>query len=150
MRLALVFLVLIISSCSTKIGLNEVVKVDNVIKVQGAQLIDKTSKYTIAFSLLNLHEEPILLHLSEIQCFKGPLQGRVEHALFGAGERKINLRVRQMKNFRLNCVFGGEPAEFGAYKLQFGRIFENQGGDGVSEGKVLVESLDFVVPAFKE
>ena len=113
----------------------------NVISVSADWISDKGKKYDLGFNVHNEHNKGIIILLKEFRCFKGKTEGVVKHAFFNAGERTIDFRQGQMKQFKLVCTAKGEPG--GEFKIIISKVYENPNDDGKTTGKVLAQNIEW-------
>lgn len=145
----ILFLALITNAfaCSHKMGLSDsdTVLIENTIKVSGSVLVDKKRKFNTKMFIENVTDRFLLLQLNSIKCFKGEVQGTIQHAFFGAGERLIDLAPGQMKSFNMLCYFGGRSLPLGSdYRYVF-KVWDNPSKDRRTPDKLLVDDGEWVI-----
>ena len=104
---------------------------------------NKGKKYDISFHIKNESEKPIIIMLGEMHCFRGSVEGELKHTFFNTGEKTINFRGSETKNFTLVCQLDEKLK--GDYRILVKQVYENAGGDGKTLGKVLGKDLDWKV-----
>jgi hypothetical protein len=126
----------------TQYTVNEAVSKPGVIKVTAKELNDKIKrkKFDMLVQFENLSNKSQVVFLGEMQCFKGENRGALNHAFFGAGERTIDLKPGQFKEFRFVCTFS-QAVPNGDFTLVIGRVFSNPNEDGKTTGEELVKGL---------
>ncbi len=113
-----------------------------VLTVQANGLKDKGKKYDVDFSMINESEKTVIVLLADMGCYKGNVQGTLQHAFFGAGERTIDLTSKQKKNFHLVCKLGSK-VESGEYKVVVRRVYENLSNDRKTTGKEIAKDIEW-------
>ena len=108
-------------------------------------LKDKGKKFDIQFAITNNSEKDAIIHLHDISCAKGALQGQIKHTFFNTGERKIDLHRGEKKMFNFVCNYGSKTE--GDYKVSIKRVYDNPTGDGVNTGKGMAENINWVQAA---
>lgn len=116
-------------------------KADGVMAMTVAWVKDKGKKYDIRLSLTNEREEPVIVFLSDIGCFKGNLKGEAKHTFFNTGERTIDFNPGESKTFNLVCRLSAENS--GATRINIARVYDNPSGDGKTTGKVIARNIDW-------
>jgi len=144
---AMIILVLvpIFASCSSHKFLltpKDAVTIDKIVRVSGVTLVDKKSKYSVKTNIKNLSNKYLLIRLHDIECYKGGIQGTIQHAFFGAGERYIDFQPYQSKSFNFLCYFRGAKLPLGKdYKFVFTRVFDNPTREGRLPGETLAKNV---------
>jgi hypothetical protein len=105
---------------------------------------DKGAKYDIKFAISNLSDKNIIILLSEMSCYRGHMMGILKHTFFNTGERTIDFKAGQMKEFKMVCDYGSKMK--GDYKISIRKVYENPNGDGATKGKVITENIDWTLP----
>lgn len=133
---------ILINSCASKKydtthigpkGINEIFVVD--VK----WIKDKGKKYDLRIKLANNSNNGLIVMLNDLSCFKGEIMGTISHTFFGTGERTIDLKARETKEFNAVCKIGVKVD--GSYKLVVRRVFENPSDDGKTKGKILLKEI---------
>jgi hypothetical protein len=138
--LALTTLILLISCASKKNTTHIGPKGDfNIFVVDVLWIKEKGKKYDFRIKLANNSGTGLIVMLNDLNCFKGETMGEISHAFFGAGERTIDLKAREVKEFNAICKL--REKEKGSYKLIVRRVFENPSEDGKTKGKVLLKDI---------
>jgi len=95
---------------------------------------------------INLHvqnEDPdqgIIIYLSDIRCSRGGRRGEMKHTFFNTGERTIDFRPGEKKDFNLVCRTGSD-GRGGEILIGVDRVYSNPGLDGRTVGKVIAKGL---------
>lgn len=133
--------------CSKKFDLSptDVVEKDKTIQIQGLKIVDKGKKYNLRVNIKNLTQKDILLMLNDFRCKRGGIDGRVEHAFFGAGERLMEFAPQQIKEFNFVCILPYKIVS-GDYELTLIRGFDNPSRDRRTPGKEIVKNVSLVIP----
>ena len=138
---ALVIVLFQVSACSKRVQLTaESNRTEKGGIVASANwLKDKGSKYDIQFSITNNFERDVIINLHDISCSKGSVPGTIKHTFFNTGERRIDLKNGESKNFNFVCRLSSKTD--GPYKVTIRRVYDNPTGDGIKTEKVLVENI---------
>ena len=81
--------------------------------------------------------------LSDLQCFRGDVQGRIRHTFFNTGERTIDFNAGENKRFKMVCDLGQKSK--GELKIIARRIYDNPDNDGKKKGTVLARDIEWKV-----
>jgi hypothetical protein len=128
-----------------KIEEKQVTKND-IVAFNVSALKDKGKSYDILMSIQNVSpDKDIIIMLNDMQCFKGASQGELKHTFYNTGERTIDFRKGQLKNFKMVCKLGSKTK--GDYRILVTRIFDNPGADGETKGKVLGSNIEVKLSA---
>ncbi len=101
---------------------------------------DKKKKWDLDLHIKNENpEQGIIIFLSDMGCRRGSTVGKLKHTFFNTGERTIDFRPGQVKDFHLVCDTGNEST--GAYQLEITRVYSNPSLDGKTIGKVVAKNL---------
>jgi hypothetical protein len=120
------------------------VKAGNIMEARVNWLKDKKDKFDFNLSLQNTSDKGVIIYLNDISCMKGTSTGEVKHTFFNTGERTIDFRPGQMKEFKLVCILGHEVPD-NSFKVIVKRINEDQFGNGTTAGKILARNLTIPV-----
>ena len=119
---------------------NRIFKKD-VVSMQVPWIKDKGNKYDIHVLVHN--ESPdkgIIIFLGDMGCQRGEVSGILKHTFFNTGEKTIDFRPGQTKDFTLVCK---AEAKNGDFKLKISKVYSNPSMDGKTVGKVLAENLNW-------
>jgi hypothetical protein len=115
-------------------------KAGGVMEARVNWLKDKHNKVDFDLTLINSTEKGLIVYLYDISCMKGKVTGEVKHTFFNTGERTIDFKPGQSKEFKLVCNLGSDVAA-NDFKVIVKRINENLNNDGKTTGKVLARNL---------
>jgi len=118
---------------------------NDIVSFNVTTLKDKGKTYDIMMSVQNVSDKDIIIMLNDMQCFKGNLQGELKHTFYNTGERTIDFRKGQLKNFKMVCRLGDKTK--GDYRILVSRIFDNPGADGETKGKVIGSNIEVKLSA---
>ncbi len=105
-----------------------------------AWIKDKGSKYDINMNVKNESKtKSMVVLLRDIECSKDGVRGELKHTLFNIGEKTIDLKPYEHKEFNLVCRFPEKIS--GKYQIEVKKVYDNPNGDGATRGKVLAENL---------
>jgi hypothetical protein len=103
---------------------------------------DKKSKFDLHILIHNEQSNSgIIVFLGSMGCGRGALNGQLKHTFFNTGEKTIDFRPNQTKEFTLVCQL--PSATKGIYKINLGKIWDNPTLDGKTTGKSLADDLVF-------
>jgi hypothetical protein len=122
-----------------KIEEKQVTKND-IVSFNVSALKDKGKSFDIVMGVTNISTNDIIFMLNDMQCYKGTTQGVLKHTFYNTGERVIDFRKGQLKNFKMVCKLADKTK--GDYRIVVTRIFDNPGADGETKGKVLAENIE--------
>jgi len=101
---------------------------------------DKGSKYDINLIMRNEKTDAgIIVFLSDLGCQRGEVTGSLKHTFFNTGEKTIDFRPHQTKDFNLVCKVEGKPK--GDFKISVASVYSNPSLDGKTVGKVIAKDL---------
>jgi hypothetical protein len=145
--LGLIALMAVISGCGSKqVKLSDSNKVTTKgIAMWATWVKDKGKKYDMQLNIANENEKAAIILLYDMTCYRGETPGRFKHTFFGMGERTINFGSGQTKNFTMVCDDLGKAT--GDIKIKVRKVYENPNGDGITQGKVLAENLEWKNPS---
>lgn len=143
----LFFLFALSIGCSSKKVLdhNNAVSKTGVVKVWANWVKDKGKKFDIQFVVENLSDKGIIIYLNDIQCARGKRTGRIKHTFFNTGERTIDFRGGEIKQFNLVCTIGAKAD--GPFNMRVVKVYDNPEEDGESRGKVIAQNIVWSTPA---
>ena len=134
-----------LTSCSGKKiipdGSDRVTK--NNISIWSSWVKNKSDKFDVRLHIANDSEKDVIILLSEMHCFRGTIRGELKHTFFNTGERTIDFRPRETKEFNLVCRTN-ENAE-GDFKIVVGHVYANPQGDGKTRGDAIAKDLEWKV-----
>jgi len=142
------FALLATTACvKTRFELDEAVEMKDVMRIKVIQLRDKfkKGKYDVSLEVSNLNDKSLVFYYGEIRCFRDGQLGRLDYPFFGAGERAIDLKPHETKRFNYTCKTERTRKPGQAFKLVYGRIFENPNNDGLTSGRILGKDLSLEV-----
>ena len=111
------------------------------VDISAVWLKDKGNKYDVKLRVLNVSKNDIIIMLNDMQCYRGPNQGALKHTFFNTGERTIDFRAGQVKEFQMVCNLN--DAAPGEHRIVVNRIFDNPESDGATKGKVLANKIEW-------
>lgn len=128
---------------------------DNVMSAKGVVTIsvpwikDKGGKYDLAMNVHNDESDKgIIIFLSDMGCQRGTLAGSLKHTFFNTGERTIDFKPGQSKDFKLVCKVEGKTS--GDFKLTVSKVYDNPSLDGKTVGKIIAKDLSWTQSDRKE
>ncbi len=114
----------------------------NVMTMTVPWIKDKGKKYDLN---LTVHAESgdkgMIIFLGDLGCQRGEAVGKLKHTFFNTGERTIDFRPNQTKDFNLVCTIGSETR--GDFKITIAKIYDNPSLDGKTIGKVIAKDLSW-------
>jgi len=120
---------------------------DNKIDVKGlmtmtvAWVKDKSKKFDVSITIKNESDKAgIIVMLNDMGCGRGDTAGQLKHTFFNTGERTIDFKAHQQKQFNMVCDLGGD-VKSGPFKLNIAKVYDNPGMDGHTLGKILASDL---------
>ncbi len=138
---------LLIFSCGTGKGTRKLYKTEhigpkgdnNIFEVDVKWVKEKGKKFDLRIVLDNKSDTGLIIMLHDLRCYKGNMKGKIAHTFFNTGERTIDLKAGEVKQFNAVCKLGVKKE--GVYKLLVRRVYENPSEDGKTKGKVLLKNL---------
>ncbi|MGE4132787.1 MAG: hypothetical protein AB7F86_14175 [Bdellovibrionales bacterium] len=115
-----------------------------VVSVWANWVKDKGKKYDLQLAIANDANEPIIVMLGEMACYRGGQRGTLRHTFFNTGERTIDFRPKELKTFNMVCQIGTDAE--GDFKIEIGNIYENPTGDGKTTGKTMAQGISWTAP----
>ena len=101
---------------------------------------DKGDKYDVKMVLHNENtEKGLIVFLTDLSCKRGNVTGMLKHTFFNTGEKVIDFKPNETKDFTLVCKTEG--TQTGEFKLSLSKIYENPSLDGKTVGKVVAKDL---------
>ncbi|HMN67136.1 MAG TPA: hypothetical protein PKC28_01225 [Bdellovibrionales bacterium] len=101
---------------------------------------DKGAKWDFQLNVHNENpEKGMIVFLSDISCKRGKVVGVVKHTFFNTGERTMDFKPNERKEFKLVCRTEG--AERGDFVLSVRKVYDNPSMDGKTVGKSVAENL---------
>ncbi len=101
---------------------------------------EKKGKWDLDVQIKNENDEKgIIIFLSDLICKRGTVTGSLKHTFFNTGERTMDFRPGQMKDFHLVCKTEGHPV--GPYQLTIAKVYSNPSLDGKTVGKIIARDL---------
>lgn len=111
-----------------------------VVTVQVPWIKDKGKKFDVHLSIHNENpDKGMIIFLSDMGCRRGKVTGELKHTFFNTGEKTIDFKPNQTKDFNLVCRTEG--ATRGDFKLSINKVYNNPSLDGKTVGKVIAENL---------
>ena len=142
-------LLFLVASCASKKNLDpNVAKVsrDGVISVTARWVKDKGDKFDLNLMVENLNEKAIIVYLKDIRCQRGTQGGRLKHTFFNTGERTIDFRSGEIKDFNMVCDHYKKSG--GPFKINITKVYSNPEEDGETRGKVIAEDVEWETAEF--
>jgi hypothetical protein len=128
------------ASDKIKVDPANVAKEKGVISFGADWIKDKGKKFDLHLMMHNENgEKGIIVYLSDMSCHRGARMGTLKYTFFNTGERTIDFRPGQSKDFNMVCDTG-EGAS-GAFQVTVSKVYENPNMDGKTPGKILAKSL---------
>jgi hypothetical protein len=103
---------------------------------------DKGKKYDMQLTVKNGLSKNVLFYLTDLNCFRGSVQGTLKHTFFNTGHRTFKYHPGGTEKFNMVCNLGQEST--GAYKITIGHLYENPNGDGKTQGNQIAENISVV------
>lgn len=101
---------------------------------------DKGGKYDLNMTMSDdNNDKGIIVFLSDINCQRGQMTGSLKYTFFNTGERTIDFRPKQSKNFNMVCNVPKKTK--GEFKLTISKVYDNPSLDGKTVGKVIAKDL---------
>lgn len=123
-------------------GPDNVMAAKGVITASVGWIKDKGAKFDLNLALKNEDSmNGIIVFLSDLGCQRGEVAGSLKHTFFNTGERTIDLKPNQLKEFTLVCTAPGSKK--GAFKLSLAKVYSNPSMDGKTVGKVIAHDLSW-------
>ena len=102
---------------------------------------DKGMSYDLEFTVTNVSKSNIVFRLDNMQCFKGTEQGILKYTFFNTGKKTLGFTPGQLRQFRMKCSFQAKVP--GDPRIIVNQIFDNPSNDGVTEGKVVDQNIEW-------
>lgn len=124
-------------------------KAKDIMSVWVAWIKNKGEKYDLNINMRNENpDKAYIVFLSDMGCKRGKVRGQLKHTFFNTGERTIDFKPNEAKDFNLVCkTVGGRSGDF---QLSISRIYENPSMDGKTVGKVVAKDLTWTQSDRKE
>lgn len=121
----------------------------DVMSVWVAWIKDKGEKFDLNINMRNENpDKAYIVFLSDMGCKRGKVRGQLKHTFFNTGERTIDFKPNEAKDFNLVCkTSGGTRGEF---SIEISRIYDNPSMDGKTVGKVVAKGLSWTQSDRKE
>jgi hypothetical protein len=111
-----------------------------VVTVQVPWIKDKGKKFDVHLSIHNEDKDKgIIIFLSDMGCKRGDVTGILKHTFFNTGEKTIDFKPNEAKEFTLVCRTEG--AQLGHFALSINKVYNNPSLDGKTVGKVIAQDL---------
>lgn len=119
-----------------------------VVSIWGAWIEDDGDKFDVNVHIRN--EDPdkgIIVYLKDMRCKRGARGGELKYTFFNTGERTIDLKGGEEKNFNMVCRY--QVDEKGDFEFSVSRVYENRWSDGKTVGAVIAKDLVWKHPYTK-
>src|SRR5665213_800821 len=116
-------------------GANNKMEAKGIMTLTVSWIKDKGKKYDLHVNIKNENDKTgIIVFLSDMGCQRGESGGQLKHTFFNTGERTIDFRPHQQKDFNMMCIVNGKAT--GPFKLSVAKVYDNPSLDGKTVGKV--------------
>ena len=139
---ALLFVAAVFAAERFTPGSENNIKKDGVLLAHVAWIKDKGQKFDFNLHIHNENEDKgMIIFLSDLRCKRGTVTGVVKHTFFNTGEKTIDFKPNERKDFNLVCRTEG--TEKGDFQLKIAKVYDNPSLDGKTVGKVIAENLEW-------
>jgi hypothetical protein len=113
-----------------------------IVTVEIPWINDEGDSYDVQFRVTNDNDDKgMIIFMSDLSCKRGNVTGRLKYTFFNAGERTIDFKPGETKEFKMVCKT--EDHKKGDFKLNIARIYNNPSLDGKTVGKIIAKGLSF-------
>ena len=117
----------------------------NIAKVSVEWIKNKGKKFDVHLSIENLADFPIIMMLSDFKCSKSGHTAALRHTHWNMGERTIDFKTGESKDFTMVCPHGEVDEKEPEYKINIQRVDSNKSGDGKTTGQIIAKDIEWKV-----